>query len=417
MILLLSMTIKKNTVFSLKKYGGAEPKFMIRLRVSYHGYRLDLATGYYLKEKTGGSDILQSVDETTRKEIIRQTEAINHAFEYFECKGIVPTPQELKNRINGNNEKRTSNISFFNTLEIFLQEGKVNNSWTDGTLYKFYSLKKDLLCFDENLDFEDLSEEKLTSFVMFLKDDRRLTNSTIQKKIDYLRWFLNWANNRGFNNLSSYKTFRTALKRTQNKVIFLTREELDQLRSYNIPPGNRHLEKARDVFLFCCFSGLRYSDAYNLRRIDIKDDHLEITTVKTADSLSIELNYMTRAILRKYSGKTFKNGKALPVVCNQAMNRDLKILCRMAGINSPVRITKYNGNSRIDVIKEKWELIGTHTGRRTFIVNALSLGISPSIVMKWTGHSEYKSMKPYIDIVDDIKAREMKKFNSLVERK
>lgn len=99
------MTIKKNTVFSLKKYGGAEPKFMIRLRVSYHGYRLDLATGYYLKEKTGGSDILQSVDETTRKELIRQTEAINHAFEYFECKGIVPTPQELKNRINGNNEK------------------------------------------------------------------------------------------------------------------------------------------------------------------------------------------------------------------------------------------------------------------------------------------------------------------------
>jgi Phage integrase family. len=56
------------------------------------------------------------------------------------------------------------------------------------------------------------------------------------------------------------------------------------------------------------------------------------------------------------------------------------------------------------------------TGRRTFIVNALSLGIPPNIVMKWTGHSDYSSMKPYIDIVDDIKATSMTKFNGLLEK-
>ena len=49
-------------------------------------------------------------------------------------------------------------------------------------------------------------------------------------------------------------------------------------------------------------------------------------------------------------------------------------------------------------IKELCKLAGTHTGRRTFIVNALSLGITPNIVMKWTGHSDYKAMKPYIDM-------------------
>ena len=59
-------------------------------------------------------------------------------------------------------------------------------------------------------------------------------------------------------------------------------------------------------------------------------------------------------------------------------------------------------------------LVGTHTGRRTFIVNALSLGITPNIVMKWTGHSDYKAMKPYIDIVDSIKASSMTKFDGLI---
>ncbi len=96
------------------------------------------------------------------------------------------------------------------------------------------------------------------------------------------------------------------------------------------------------------------------------------------------------------------------------MNRDIKELCKLADINDEIRITTYKGNVRTDVIRPKWELVGTHTGRRTFIVNALSLGITPNIVMKWTGHSDYKSMKPYIDIVDSIKAESMTKFNNLL---
>ena len=49
---------------------------------------------------------------------------------------------------------------------------------------------------------------------------------------------------------------------------------------------------------------------------------------------------------------------------------------------------------RLSSIQPKWELVGTHTGPRTFIVNALSMGITPNVVMKWTGHSDYKAMKP-----------------------
>ena len=61
----------------------------------------------------------------------------------------------------------------------------------------------------------------------------------------------------------------------------------------------------------------------------------------------------------------------------------------------------------------KYALLSTHAGRRTFICNALALGIPAQVVMKWTGHSDYKAMKPYIDIADDIKANAMNKFNQL----
>lgn len=108
----------------------------------------------------------------------------------------------------------------------------------------------------------------------------------------------------------------------------------------------------------------------------------------------------------------FKDYKALPVISNQKMNKYIKELAKLANIETPVRITQYKGHERIDAIYPKYELLSTHTGRKTFICKALSLGISPNVVMKWTGHSDYKAMKPYIDIADSIKMNSMALFDS-----
>ena len=142
------------------------------------------------------------------------------------------------------------------------------------------------------------------------------------------------------------------------------------------------------------------------------DKYIEITTIKTVDSLRIELNTHSRAILKKYESFQFKDGKALPVVSNQKMNTFLHELCELAGFDEQIRVTYYRGNERFDEIKPKHKLIGTHTGRRSFICNALGMGISPQVVMKWTGHSDYKAMKPYIDVCDEIKEEAMKKFDN-----
>lgn len=95
------------------------------------------------------------------------------------------------------------------------------------------------------------------------------------------------------------------------------------------------------------------------------------------------------------------------------MNDYIKELAELVGIDEPVHETYYKGNKRIDTITPKYALLSTHAGRRTFICYALSIGIPVQIVMKWTGHSDYKAMKPYIDVVDELKASEMQKFNLL----
>ena len=81
------------------------------------------------------------------------------------------------------------------------------------------------------------------------------------------------------------------------------------------------------------------------------------------------------------------------------MNDYLKVLCELAGINEPITIIYFKGNVRHEEIYPKHSLIGTHTARRTFICNALQNGMPANAVMKITGHSDYKAMQPYIDIV------------------
>lgn len=453
------MNIKHRSSFKLFAYGKDKDKFQIRLRVTFGGQRQDYSTGcqvYDIKAWDAENELVLSWYEGPRGEnaininnkLRNIKDQMETSFKYFEALDIIPTIKQLsekyEQRINGTisqrpaaekNNSKPKERDFFEVYDEFMRDCGEKNAWTEATCEKMMAMREDLMTFKKKIKFSDLTEKTLTEFVIYLRDkkvlktprkskDKRdsdstedligLKNSTINKKLGYLRWFLNWATNKGFNKLMDFKTFRPTLKSTQKKVIYLTTEELKRVRDFDLSaPKLVHLEAVRDIFMFCCFSSLRYSDASSLRWNDVKDDHIEVTTVKTNDSLTIEINDIMRSILDKYKEIPVKGNLVFPYYTNQAMNRSLKELCNVVGINSQERVTTYKGNERIDEIKEKWELIGTHTGRRTFIVNALSRGIAPSVVMKWTGHSSYASMKPYIDIVDTIKANEMNKMNFL----
>ena len=302
---------------------------------------------------------------------------------------------------------------FWQAYAHFIAERGQANGWTAATYHKFEAVRHLLMEFHPapDLGFHHFDTDGLNAYVNFLITKKDMRNTTIANQLGFLKWFLRWSLAKGFHHCHDFEWFKPKLRKTGRKVVFLTQDELNRLRTFPIPKRMKYLERVRDVFLFSCFTGLRYSDVFNLKKSDVKENAIEITTVKTADSLVIELNDHSRAILDKYKHEALSGNKALPVISNQRMNIYLKQLGEMAGLDDPVRKTYFKGSRRIDQIIPKYRLLASHVGRRTFVCNALALGIPPQVVMKWTGHSDYASMKPYIDIADDVKASAMCRFN------
>ena len=428
------MNIKRNIIFTLesRKKDGVliVENVPIRMRVNFASKRIEFTTGYRIdaakwdtdkqRVRNGCTNKLKQLASEINASLLGYYTEVQEIFKKFEVEEIMPTPEQIKEAFNAlhkpieevNPRKSTPN-AFYKVFDEFVRDCGRQNDWTDSTYEKFAAVKNHLMNFRDGLTFDFFDEKGLNDYVTYLRDVKEMRNSTIGKQLSFLKWFLRWAFKKGLHQNNAYDSYKPKLKSTQKKIIFLTWEELNKLREFEIPAAKQALDRVRDVFLFQCFTGLRYSDVFNLRRSDIKGDHIEVTTVKTSDSLIIELNKHSKAILDKYKDVAFEDDKVLPVITNQKMNDYLKELAELAGIDEPVRQTYYRGNERIDEVTPKYALLGTHAGRRTFICNALALGIPPQVVMKWTGHSDYKAMKPYIDIADDIKANAMSKFNQL----
>ena len=429
-----SMNIKRNIIFTLesRKKDGVliVENVPIRMRVNFASKRIEFTTGYRIDAEKWDTDkqrvrngctnkLKQSASEINDSLLGYYTE-VQEIFKKFEVEEIMPTPEQIKEAFNALHKpieevkpRKSTPNAFYKVFDEFVRDCGRQNDWTDSTYEKFAAVKNHLMNFRDGLTFDFFDEKGLNDYVTYLRDVKEMRNSTIGKQLSFLKWFLRWAFKKGVHLNNAYDSYKPKLKSTQKKIIFLTWEELNKLREFEIPAAKQALDRVRDVFLFQCFTGLRYSDVFNLRRSDIKGDYIEVTTVKTSDSLIIELNKHSKAILDKYKDVSFEDDKVLPVITNQKMNDYLKELAELAGIDEPVRQTYYRGNERIDEVTPKYALLGTHAGRRTFICNALALGIPPQVVMKWTGHSDYKAMKPYIDIADDIKANAMSKFNQL----
>lgn len=321
---------------------------------------------------------------------------------------------------------------FWEYYQMFITERSATNQWTHATHQKFDALKSHISGWRTRVSFDDFTDAGFVSFIAYLRDVKQMKNSTIGKQIGFVKWFLRWAALKGYNVNTAYQSFTPKLKTAPKKVVFLEWEELMKIFNYEIPEdgavvtlhdangeeytktvhASNGMRISRDILCFCSFTSLRFSDAANLKRANINGDSFTITTIKTADTITIELNKYARAVLDRYADADL-GGYALPHITNQRMNMYLKDLCELCEINQPITQTYYRGSERIDETLPKYELIGTHTGRRTFICNALMLGIPAEIVMKWTGHADYKSMKPYIDIANKAKAQAMSLFDKL----
>lgn len=399
----------------------------IRMRVTLKGERpFDFPLGRKVDLDKWDADaervVADAIDATEINRTIEEYKSlINEVFARYELlEKRIPTPQEVKDLFNDMIGKaslldESGNLDLWNVFDLFTEQVGEKNQWTPSTFQKFRTLRHHLKSFCPTLSFPSLTEEKLQDFVAYYyKKDFR--NTTISKQLAFLRWFLRWAAQKGYYNGDLHDTFKPKLKGISvdsKEIIYLSQEEVKQLQDFQFQPIQEALERVRDVFLFQCFTGLRYSDVAKLRRSDVKKGIVHVVTKKTVDGLRIELNKHSQAILDKYKDCTFPGDKALPVISNEKMNAHLKTLGQVVGLDEPTRIVYFKGNQRHEEVYPKWYLLTTHVGRRTFVVTALQLGIPVEVIMRWTGHSNFEAMKPYAKIVDELKEKSMSKFDTL----
>ena len=200
-------------------------------------------------------------------------------------------------------EESERELSFFELFDLFVKNESADNSWKRNTIQNFNVLKNRLLEYESEykteLSFEALDKTFFDSFADFLLNVKNFQNSTSAKAIKNLKWFLKWAVVNGYNQNGFFQQYKPSVCRAKSDnafIVFLNDAELQQVKSFDFS-HNERLDKVKDVFLFCCYSGLRYSDVEHLRQRDIYDDMLHVTTIKTDDAITINLNNTTRFFL------------------------------------------------------------------------------------------------------------------------
>ncbi|MFV0470191.1 MAG: tyrosine-type recombinase/integrase [Dysgonomonas sp.] len=424
------MNIKRSIKFELEKRKDKQgnpivENVPIRMRVTYEGMRAEPAIGYRVdiskwdkekqRVKNGTSNKLKQTASEINSKIVECESDMQTVFKEYEVKEIIPSTKDLIAAFNEKQKKEISKptkITVVQVFDEFIQKYSIENSLTRSRIKTYGVVKNHLIEFNEKLTFEEVNENMLAVYQAFLLK-KKLRNSYVSKQIKDLKTYLRWCKKRKYLKDSSFLDFKSKLKTIESKVIFLTPTELTMVEEYNIPTTKQYLERVRDVLLFCCYTGLRHSDVYNLKRGDIKDGHIEIVTMKTTDSLTIEFNKKSRAILDKYKEIHFQGNKVLPVISNQKMKDYLKELGKLAEINELIKETYLIGTERISIEKPKYEYFGSHLGRRTFICTALALSIPTHVVMEWSGHKSYDAIRPYIGVSSEIRAAAMEKFNTI----
>ena len=412
----------------------------IRLRVSWAGRRCDLRSGYVIAPakwdaanscvRLGCKNSYRQTAGEINRALTRQASTIEEVLMRFELEhaGAVPSVAEFKalfDEAEGRAKPKPAEEApkapgFFQVFDKFTAEVGITNNWTPATYTKFNAIRKHVETWRSGVSLADFDKGDFASWVSYLQNTAKLLNTTIAKNVGFLRWFLRWAAANGYYSGQAHENYRPRFKGLDCKeVIFLSWDELQHFLTFEFAPEVPSFGQVRDVFCFCCFTGLRYSDVAKLRRsdlhLDAKPPYMSVVTKKTTDRLRIELNKYALAILEKYADVGLPGDKALPVISNQKMNEHLHDAAEAAGLNEPVNIVAYAGNLRQERVVPKYEVLTTHAGRRTFVVNALRLGIPPAVIMKWTGHSDFKAMRPYIAIVDEAKVENMELFNTFGE--
>jgi site-specific recombinase XerD len=278
-------------------------------------------------------------------------------------------------------------------LEIFQEhndqvDSLIGKDFAAGTAERYRTAKSHLEEYIRNeyrkkdIPVRQVDHAFITGFEYYLKTKRNCSHNTAIKYVVNFKKIVRIAYANGWINKDPFANWKVRLKTVERE--FLTQEELQQLMDTEFQA--ERLEHERDVFLFCCFSGLAYADVKKLTHDDFVigiDRELWINTKRTKTKTKSNIPVLPTAmmILEKYEDSPHLiKEKVLPVLTNQKMNAYLKEIADLSGVKKNLT---------------------THLARHTFATTVtLSNGVSIESVSKMLGHKNLRTTQHYAKILN-----------------
>ncbi len=368
---------KLNILFLIAKnrirQDGKAPIFC---RLTLHKKRKQFSTGYFIKPDTWNNKkqlVKPPNEENTflNKELSLIKQKINQAFLFLQVNEEVFDVNDVYLQYKGHNTSARKTLLEVFQLHNTRMQKLIGKEYSKSTHHKFIEAKKHTANFikfeygKNDILLDSLKMSFLKDFDFYLKSELNHKQITINKSIQRVRKIIKLALAEGYLLKDPFILYQS--KRYEKKVVYLTQAELKQLEEYQF--AQQRLEQVRDMFVFCCYTGLAYREMS-----DLKPKHLikgydgniwiEMMRKKTKTSLSIPLLPVAERILNKYKSET----SLLPIISNQKFNSYIKEIAEIIGIEK--RLTH-------------------HIARKTFATTVLLYNDVPmEIVSELLGHSK-----------------------------
>jgi len=409
----------------------------VPIKLSFHfaGNRLEYYTQVQISNTQnfnvdyfdkGKSPIKSNEPEAARKNdrLRKIKKATEDIYDNAIALGLTPSIQYIRTRLDerfkGKTEKEDQLLvkdAFLQFLD-FIKKNRSEGTWKkyNTTFDRFqtaYSKEIAKLTFNEinTVWVEDFRKRLIDMGYEEKGEKRAYLNNTLVKYLKSFREFLNWCKDEKRGYYAGNAKFES-LQENETDIIYLDKKQIKQFIDAEMPSDT--LQRVKDVFLFGCYTGLRYQDLKDLKKVNVKESLIRFYISKGKNTTWHEVPLLPEAqdILAKY--KDMNGEQALPVVSNQKMNQYIKEAMKAAGINNIIVKRELKADGTIeDKEYKQWQLITCHIARKSFITRAVESGIDELTIKSISGHSKNsRAFARYYEISAEKKRREMNKMFS-----
>ena len=246
-----------------------------------------------------------------------------------------------------------------------------------------FSEKQDCVVYTNSV-----TEDFIEDFIGYLRD-KNMRNNTVKGLIEKIKAMTKKAGNYGY---AVNRTFdEISVPEEDTCSIALSMNEITRI--YYYTGLTKKQEKIRDLFIVGCLTGMRYSDYSTLTSDNIQKDIIIKKTKKTGVTVHVPVHSYIKELLEKYNGELPKD------ISIQHFNRSIKTICKKIGLTDKVVFTRTVGHNVVTDSYEMWQVISSHTARRSAATNMYNSGRMKTLqIMLITGHTTEKNFFRYIKI-------------------